>query len=92
MLIESGLLVTFLNNHVVFLDPESPPFLPSSFDRILLDGPCSALGQRPQHMFQKSKKELESFPAYQRKLLTVVLIYTHNQLLYFKIFQEFLKS
>lgn len=26
----------------------TPPFRPQSFDRILVDAPCSALGQRPQ--------------------------------------------
>ena len=50
-----------------------PPFPPCSFDRILLDGPCSALGQRPRHSFKKSRQELESFPVYQRKLLNAAV-------------------
>lgn len=54
------------------LELEKPPFPPCTFDRILLDGPCSALGQRPQHSFKKSRQELESFPVYQRKLLSAV--------------------
>lgn len=49
-----------------------PPFPLRYFDRILLDGPCSALGQRPQHSFKKARQELESFPIYQRKLLNAV--------------------
>jgi len=47
---------------------EEPPFLKESFDRILLDAPCSALGQRPQLYNPIRCKELESFPRLQRKL------------------------
>ena len=54
------------------LELDKPPFPAGTFDRILLDGPCSALGQRPQHSFRKSRQELESFPVYQRKLLNTV--------------------
>lgn len=39
----------------------SPPFLPNSFDRILLDAPCSALGQRPQLYNPIRLKEVQSF-------------------------------
>ncbi len=41
--------------------PTSPPFLPNSFDRILLDAPCSALGQRPQLYNPIRLKEVQSF-------------------------------
>lgn len=47
---------------------DGPPFLKESFDRILLDAPCSALGQRPQLYSPIRLKELESFPRLQRKL------------------------
>ena len=47
----------------------SPPYLPSSFRWILLDAPCSALGQRPQILTKCSLKELKSFPVIQRRLL-----------------------
>ncbi|XP_065175827.1 tRNA (cytosine(72)-C(5))-methyltransferase NSUN6-like isoform X2 [Sycon ciliatum] len=47
---------------------QSPPFPPESFDRILLDGPCSALGQRPQIRNSIPLKELQSFPPYQRQI------------------------
>nr|XP_045599918.1 tRNA (cytosine(72)-C(5))-methyltransferase NSUN6-like [Procambarus clarkii]XP_045599920.1 tRNA (cytosine(72)-C(5))-methyltransferase NSUN6-like [Procambarus clarkii] len=47
----------------------SPPYKPSSFRWILLDAPCSALGQRPQIQTKTNIKELESFPVIQRKLL-----------------------
>ena len=46
-------------------DIMSPPYKPGSFDRILLDAPCSGLGQRPQ-FYNKIKMnflrvELNSF-------------------------------
>ena len=43
-----------------------------SFDRILLDAPCSALGQRPQLINKISVKQLESYPSLQRKLFQSV--------------------
>lgn len=43
--------------------------LPSkSFDKILLDGPCSALGQRPMLVQESRAKELKSFAKLQKKL------------------------
>ena len=39
-----------------------PPFAPRSFDRVLLDAPCSAMGQRPQFRNNMKGKELRSFP------------------------------
>ncbi len=48
----------------------APPFPPETFDRILLDAPCSALGQRPQLLNRMSAKELASFPRLQRRLFS----------------------
>ncbi|GFN76215.1 ribosomal RNA small subunit methyltransferase b [Plakobranchus ocellatus] len=48
-----------------------PPFLPASFDRVLVDAPCSALGQRPCHVNRISVNQLHSFPVIQHKLLLV---------------------
>ncbi|XP_036315335.1 tRNA (cytosine(72)-C(5))-methyltransferase NSUN6 isoform X3 [Pipistrellus kuhlii] len=48
-----------------------PPFLPESFDRILLDAPCSGLGQRPNMACSWTLKELTSYQPLQRKLFTV---------------------
>jgi 16S rRNA C967 or C1407 C5-methylase (RsmB/RsmF family) len=45
-----------------------PPFPPATFDRVLLDAPCSALGQRPQFTNRMRLKELRSFPRLQKKL------------------------
>lgn len=47
----------------------APPYKPSSFRWILLDAPCSALGQRPQIQTKTNLKEIQSFPVIQRKLL-----------------------
>ncbi|XP_071960043.1 tRNA (cytosine(72)-C(5))-methyltransferase NSUN6-like [Antedon mediterranea] len=50
---------------------DKPPFAAASFDRILLDTPCSALGQRPILHSKFTLPELKSYPSYQRKLFTV---------------------
>ena len=52
--------------------PSSPPYPCGTFDRILLDAPCSALGQRPQFVVRMNLKELQSYPRLQRKLFTTV--------------------
>lgn len=53
---------------------EGPPFLPESFDRILLDAPCSGMGQRPNMSYSSTLKEVMSYQPLQRKLFTVVCI------------------
>ena len=50
----------------------SPPYPSGTFDRILLDAPCSALGQRPQFVVRMNLKELQSYPRLQKKLFTTV--------------------
>lgn len=47
-----------------------PPYKSASFKWILLDAPCSALGQRPQLQTKANIKEIQSFPVIQRKLLS----------------------
>uniref|UniRef100_A0A4W4DV71 SAM-dependent MTase RsmB/NOP-type domain-containing protein n=1 Tax=Electrophorus electricus TaxID=8005 RepID=A0A4W4DV71_ELEEL len=49
-----------------------PPFPEESFDRVLLDAPCSGLGQRPNMAVTWSVKEVCSYPPLQRKLFTAV--------------------
>lgn len=49
-----------------------PPFSEESFNRILLDGPCSALGQRPQIRNAISLSQLHSYVPLQRKLFSAV--------------------
>ncbi|XP_056649182.1 tRNA (cytosine(72)-C(5))-methyltransferase NSUN6 [Diorhabda sublineata] len=45
-----------------------PPFLPESFDNVLLDAPCSGLGKRPQLANRMSENEIKSYVPLQRKL------------------------
>lgn len=47
---------------------EGPPFSKNTFDKILLDAPCSSIGNRPQLSNRISKKMLDSFPVVQKQL------------------------
>ncbi|KAL6097708.1 nsun6 [Pungitius sinensis] len=62
----------FDSTRAVSSDPspraEGPPFPPESFDRVLLDAPCSGLGQRPNMSCTWSLKEICSYQPLQRKL------------------------
>lgn len=49
-----------------------PPFDKNSFDRILLDGPCSGMGQRPQLLNSMTRHKLGSFKILQRRLMAAV--------------------
>ena len=49
--------------------PRGPPFQENSFDRILLDPPCSAMGQRPLLRWGKNLEEIQSHADYQRQFL-----------------------
>eukprot|EP01116_Phalansterium_solitarium_P012510 TRINITY_DN2887_c0_g1_i2.p1 TRINITY_DN2887_c0_g1~~TRINITY_DN2887_c0_g1_i2.p1 ORF type:complete len:338 (-),score=53.24 TRINITY_DN2887_c0_g1_i2:23-1036(-) len=51
--------------------PSAAPFEPESFDRIMLDPPCSGLGQRPRLKDLITLKNLIGFSPYQRKLFHV---------------------
>ena len=53
---------------------EKPPFAGEIFDRILLDAPCSALGQRPQLFNKMSFMELKTYPNLQKKLMATVSV------------------
>ena len=59
-------------NMFIILFIGEPPFLPESFDRILLDAPCSGMGQRPNMACTWTLKEVTSYQPLQRKLFTVV--------------------
>ncbi|XP_015232936.1 PREDICTED: putative methyltransferase NSUN6 isoform X3 [Cyprinodon variegatus] len=62
----------FDSTQAVSIEPteeyKGPPFPPESFDRVLLDAPCSGLGQRPNMASTWSLKEICSYPPLQRKL------------------------
>lgn len=49
---------------------KGPPFGRSTFDRILLDAPCSALGNRPVLVDSLTPKMLSSYPVVQKKLFS----------------------
>lgn len=51
---------------------KAPPYNENTFDRILLDAPCSALGQRPQLSQSLSFKQADSFPLLQKRLFKAV--------------------
>lgn len=51
----------------------SPPFYPYSFDKILLDAPCSALGNRPMLRNDMTPKMLTSYAVVQKKLFAVAV-------------------
>ncbi|KAF7379136.1 hypothetical protein HZH68_016981 [Vespula germanica] len=63
---------------------DGPPFKSNSFDRILLDSPCSALGQRPQLLNKITAVQLRSYVSLQRKLFStaVHLLKTNGILVY----------
>lgn len=48
---------------------EGPPFPLGSFDRILLDPPCSAMGQRPLLRWGKSLADVRDHAGYQQHFL-----------------------
>ncbi|XP_043365341.1 tRNA (cytosine(72)-C(5))-methyltransferase NSUN6 isoform X2 [Dermochelys coriacea] len=50
---------------------EGPPFSSESFDRILLDVPCSGMGQRPNMAYSWTLKEVTSYQPLQRKLFSM---------------------
>uniref|UniRef100_A0A8D0IRA7 SAM-dependent MTase RsmB/NOP-type domain-containing protein n=1 Tax=Sus scrofa TaxID=9823 RepID=A0A8D0IRA7_PIG len=66
-----------------------PPFLPESFDGILLDAPCSGMGQRPYMACTWTLKEMIPYQPLQRKLFTVVsddtLLWEKGDFYYFDI-------
>ncbi|XP_039307906.1 tRNA (cytosine(72)-C(5))-methyltransferase NSUN6 isoform X3 [Solenopsis invicta] len=52
---------------------DGPPFEENYFDRILLDTPCSALGQRPQLYNTITSAQLRSYIPLQRSLFSVAV-------------------
>lgn len=57
----------------IWHEQEGPPFPPDSFDRVLLDAPCSGLGQRPNMACDWSLKEITSYQPLQRMLFKVAV-------------------
>ncbi|XP_049873958.1 tRNA (cytosine(72)-C(5))-methyltransferase NSUN6 [Pectinophora gossypiella] len=61
-----------------------PPFQPKTFDKVLLDAPCSGLGQRPQLNNKMTPKMLQSYKFMQRKLFEAAakVLKVHGKLVY----------
>lgn len=61
---------------VVTADGTRPPWRPGSFDRVLVDVPCSGLGalrRRPESRWRRRPEDLEGFAPLQRGLLREAL-------------------
>jgi len=61
---------------VVVADGTKPPWLEGTFDRVLVDAPCSGLGalrRRPEARWRKSADDLKELTALQRDLLRAAL-------------------
>jgi 16S rRNA (cytosine967-C5)-methyltransferase len=61
---------------VLTADALTPPWAAGSFDRVLLDAPCSGLGalrRRPEARWRKSQADLKELTALQRDLLAAAL-------------------
>ncbi|MEU7283338.1 transcription antitermination factor NusB [Streptomyces sp. NPDC045431] len=61
---------------VIAADGTRPPWRPGSFDRVLVDVPCSGLGalrRRPEARWRRRPEDLDSFAPLQRTLLTEAL-------------------
>lgn len=57
--------------HIVGADGTSPPFRNNSFDRVLLDAPCSGLGalrRRPDARWRITQNDIETLVEIQRRL------------------------
>lgn len=61
---------------VVAADGTRPPWLPGTFDRALVDAPCSGLGalrRRPESRWRRAPEDLEALVPLQRSLLAATL-------------------
>ncbi|MCX5389517.1 RsmB/NOP family class I SAM-dependent RNA methyltransferase [Streptomyces sp. NBC_00094] len=61
---------------VIAADGTRPPWRPGSFDRVLMDVPCSGLGalrRRPEARWRRRPEDLDGFAPLQRGLLTEAL-------------------
>ncbi|MFJ9817047.1 RsmB/NOP family class I SAM-dependent RNA methyltransferase [Streptomyces sp. NPDC101151] len=61
---------------VIAADGTRPPWLPGSFDRVLMDVPCTGLGalrRRPEARWRRRPEDLDDFAPLQRALLRTAL-------------------
>ena len=63
-------------NQVIAADGTRPPWRPGSFDRVLVDVPCTGLGalrRRPEARWRRRPEDLDGFAPLQRGLLRTAL-------------------
>jgi 16S rRNA (cytosine967-C5)-methyltransferase len=61
---------------VIAADGTRPPWLPGTFDRVLMDVPCTGLGalrRRPEARWRRRPEDLDGFAPLQRGLLRTAL-------------------
>ncbi|NEA49651.1 rRNA cytosine-C5-methyltransferase, partial [Streptomyces sp. SID10815] len=61
---------------VIAADGTRPPWRPGSFDRVLVDVPCTGLGalrRRPEARWRRRPEDLDGFAPLQRGLLRTAL-------------------
>jgi 16S rRNA (cytosine967-C5)-methyltransferase len=73
--------------HIVGADGTAPPFRPQSFDRVLLDAPCSGLGalrRRPDARWRIAQEDIDELVQVQRQLFTqaIALVRPGGELVY----------
>jgi 16S rRNA (cytosine967-C5)-methyltransferase len=64
------------NVHPIVLDGTLPPFADGTFDRVLLDAPCSGLGvlhRRPDARWRMNEADVEDLVALQRRLISAAI-------------------
>jgi 16S rRNA (cytosine967-C5)-methyltransferase len=62
--------------HVVTGDGTRPPWVPGTFDRVLVDAPCSGLGalrRRPESRWRRTPEDVEVLVGLQQVLLDVAI-------------------
>ncbi len=77
----AGLVAKALNGNpgpyqVITADGTRPPWRPGSFDRVLMDVPCTGLGalrRRPEARWRRRPEDLDTFAPLQRGLLRTAL-------------------
>lgn len=89
-IVYSSSMLNTLHRHVTQFyllggDINFPEIPAEYFDRILLDVPCSALGQRPSIKNSMTLNSLKSYPGYQRKFIRKVL-FKKYLILYIAVF------
>lgn len=64
------------NVHVVVADGTHPPFRPRTFDRVLVDAPCTGLGvlrRRPDARWRLEPEHVDALAALQQRLLAAAI-------------------